>query len=319
MHNVSEVHIDALAPNLIDHAVRNAFLALAAGQLLNPPRTETLGRPGDPDYFELVMPATLATPDGVPLVDGRKVIEESGSRDESGARRLGQRTARLELRHRPSGRRLLLPAERLTDRRTGAAAVWSLRWLLGEVPRLAVVGTGRVAAEVALAADRLLHCESIRAASRSAARCGEFAARLAPQVTGDLAARPDLDWALAGANAVIAAVPSPVPLMTASRLGSLQGAVAVEGDPRAVLLDHDVVAAGPLVVDHLAQAQASGSLRGAATVGYAMLDGRAATVADAAAGRLDLREARPVVLLTGLAAVDVMVGWAVWQALGGPT
>ncbi len=316
MPNVPATVIDALSPKLLDHAVRDAFLALAAGRLLNPPRTETVGRPGEPDFFRLTMPACLLDDTGTPWLEGCKLIEEHGARDESGQRQLGARTARLELRHLPSGQTLRLPADRLTDCRTAAAAVWSLRWLVGPVARLALIGTGRVASEVVLAAARLLDCRTIRAASRSAARCDEFAARLAGPFDGELAARPDIDWALDGAHAVIAAVPSPEPVLTASRVRLLRAVVAVEGDPRAVLLSPEVVAAGPLVVDQVGQAEASGSLQACGPPGYALIEGRPATVADAAAGRLaDLADARPVVLLTGLAALDLMVGWAVWQAV----
>jgi len=319
MYNVPQDGIDAQPPKLLDHAVRKAFESLAMGLVVNPPRQETLGREGDPDYFRLAMPATLLGDRGAPLVEAIKVIEEAGATDESGQRRLGERTARLELHHVPSGQRVVLPADALTDRRTAAAAVWSLRWLVGDLQRLAIIGTGRVAAEVALAADRLLSCEVIRAASRTAERCAAFESRLASKVSGELSAQPDVDWALDGAHAVIAAVPSPVPMLTAARIAPVRAAVAVEGDPRSVLLDADVVAAGPLVVDQVAQAAESGSLQRGGAVGYAMVDGRAATVADAAAGRLaHLRDSRPVVLLTGLAALDLMVGWAIWQALGGP-
>ena len=317
MPNVPESQIGTVAPGLMDHAVRTAFESMAAGQLLNPPRIETLGRPGEPHYFRLEMPAMLLDERGHPLVESRKIIEESGAVDESGQRRLGARTARLELQHVPSGRSITLAAERITNHRTAAAAVWSLKWLLGDVERLAILGTGRIASEVATAADRLLRCGSIRAASRTPARCAAFLEGLPPALAARVTARADIDWALVGAEAVIAAVPAAEPLLTTERLAALRAAVAVEGDPRVSLLAPAVVADGPLVVDLVQQAEASGSLRGMDPIGYAMVAGRPATVADAAVGRLaGLAGSRPVVLLTGLAGLDLMVGWAIWRTLG---
>lgn len=314
MESFTDEQLGRVPREVLWRAVDHVWRELAAGRMVNPPRTETVGRPGDPDFFRLEMPAELRGADGV-IAAGRKVIEEAGAVDQTGSRRLGQRTAQLVIEDRVTGRTATFAADHLTNVRTGAAAAWAARYLAGEVARVAVVGTGRVAREMALAADALLRPRELVATSRTAANRASFAEALAPLVRASLTATADLDHALRGAQVVLAAVPAPAPLLTAERVAGAQVVVAVEGDPRVRLFDPALMAAGPVVVDEPTQARRSGSWPADDRVATALVAGRPATVADAAAGRLP-RLRRPVlVLLTGLAALDLAVGLAAWRWL----
>lgn len=296
------------APALYLRAVEQAYRALADGRLTNPPRRETL----DGDQFVLDMTARLDDSRGRLLMLARKRIEELGTVDAAGARALGRRSATLTLHHLPTGRAALLDAEPLTDLRTGAAAVWATARLCSRVDRLAIVGTGRVALAAARCADAALAPRLIRATSRTAARREAFATACA-ELTTTVELMATIDAALAGADALIVAVPSPVPILTLERLAGLRAVVAVEGDPRAVLVDRAVLDSRPVLADDWAQAARSGSFAGGLPVARP-------TLAELAAGRLEfLRDAGAVVVQTGLAGLDLTAGWAVWRQAGGPT
>ncbi len=110
-------------------------------------------------------------------------------------------------------------------------------------------------------------------------------------------------------------MPAAAPLLTADRVAGAEVVVAVEGDPRVRLFDPVLMAAGPVVVDEPTQARRSGSWPTDDRVAAALVDDRPATVADAAAGRLAGLDRPVLVLLTGLAALDLAVGLAAWRWL----
>ncbi|MCC7493220.1 MAG: hypothetical protein IT204_12760 [Fimbriimonadaceae bacterium] len=302
---------------VVDAAVDEALRLIASGALRSLPRQQTLGRGDDADYFRLEMPALLAGPADQPWLEAVKVIEEAGDRDASGARRLGSRLAWLELWHRASGAAWRLEAADLTDARTGSAAVWAVRHLLGErVRSLALLGTGRVAAAVVQSAARLLPGVAVRVASRDPARCEAFARHWGAATGLALTAVAPADW-VGEAVAAIAAVPAPTPCFDTTNTTTLAVAVAVEGDPRPHLVAPELLARGPVVVDSVEQAVASGSFRRAGAVAQALVDNRELLTADLAAGA-EPPLAQPVIVLqTGLAAVDLWVAWRLWQELGG--
>ncbi len=298
-------------------AAHEALCALHAGLLDSPPRRETVGRPGDPDFFRLEMPAVLHDDAGSVLVRAVKVIEERGARDAAGARRLGERTAELRIEHLPSARRAILDAERLTNLRTAAAAVLAVRYLVPRPRSLALIGTGRVATEIALAAAALLQPASLRVTSRQPAHRAAFESRLRPHL-GAVLTLCEPATVLDGAEVAIAAVPAAEPVFTAANLAGVPVVVGVEGDPRVRLLASEVLATRPVLVDSLAQAARTGSLAAQAWRPVALPDGQPATLADYAAGAVTWDRSPLAVVLTGLAALDLLVGWRAWQALGGP-
>ncbi len=199
METFTDEQLGRVPREVLWRAVDHAWRELAAGRMVNPPRTETVGRLGDPDFFRLEMPAELRDADGV-VAAGRKVIEEASAVDQTGRRRLGQRTAHLVIADRVTGRTASFAADHLTNIRTGAAAAWAARYLAGEVPRVALLGTGRVAREMALAADALLRPRELVATSRDAAHRAAFAEALAPHLRASLTTTADLDHALRGAQ-----------------------------------------------------------------------------------------------------------------------
>lgn len=300
-------------------AVDQAYRMLGSGRIDNPPRTEAVGFGGDPEAFRLVLTARLLDSSGRAVLTGTKEIVELGGQDHGGARALGRRIATLTLRHEPTGEQVVLDADALTDQRTGAAAAWALQYLGVRPRRLAVIGTGRVAAQAARCAAELLQPEVIVATSRTAARREAFSARLRPELGDRLRVVETVDQALAGADAVIAAVPAAEPVLTTENTAGLAGIVAVEGDPRAVLLAPRLLLGKSLVADDPVQAARSGSLLGAAAAGvtprWVELPDRVATLSDLALGRA---AGDGLVLLTGLAALDLILGAAVWRLAGGP-
>lgn len=272
-------------------AVGEVLTQLGTGAILNPPRTETLSPTG---LFRLEMPATLLDAAGRPWLTGAKILEEPAGGH--------GRTARTELHDLRTGRRACLEANPLTDLRTGAAAVWALRWLHGEVGTLGLLGTGRVARWVARAAQQLLGITRLQVYSRSADKRERFAADV-PDVPVVLC--ESAEDACAGAAAVVAVAPVTQPLLTAARIPVGVTAVAIEGDPRVVLVDPALLLHRPLVVDREPQARASGSWL---TLGA---DLAAVEIAQVACGAVRVAPGA-VVLFTGLAALDVALAARVW-------
>lgn len=269
------------------------------------------------------MPGRIDDPAGRPLLLGRKVIEEAGGRGPDGARILGRRSARLELRHVPTGLQTVLDADALTDFRTGAAAAWAAHYLAAHTAEAALLGTGRVARAAALACDHLLRPERIRAYSRTPERRAAFAEALRDRLRGRLELATSVPEAVRHSDLIIAAAPAADPLLTPELVAGADLVVAVEGDPRVALLAPELVRSGRLVPDDVAQAERSGSVAAVLArgeqPGWLRLTGRPATVADAAVGRLEAwRGAGVIVLSTGLAVVDLLVGAVVWHERGGP-
>ena len=160
------------------------------------------------------MPAELRDAVGQLLVSGTKIIEERGTRDEHGQRALGARDARFEYQDHQTGLGALLAVDRLTNLRTGAAAAWSARYVVGTAEVVAVIGAGRVAQATIEAVDRLLRPAEIRFTSRSAERREGVCQALAPRLTARLTAVGDVATATAGAPVVIAAIPAEAPGFT---------------------------------------------------------------------------------------------------------
>ena len=152
-------------------ACDQAFQLYGRGKVVNPPRSETAAK----NYFRLEMPAEW--PGRYRM---RKVIEEHSNVDQG---RLGQRRASILLEDLERGAELELDADYITDMRTGAAGALGIKYLAQTpIACVAIVGTGRIAQVLALAADQLFELEEIRATSRKAENRQAFQRRMEPQL-----------------------------------------------------------------------------------------------------------------------------------------
>jgi ornithine cyclodeaminase/alanine dehydrogenase-like protein (mu-crystallin family) len=288
-------------------ACDQAFRLCGQGALLNPPRRESL----EGGRFRLEMPA---------LWPGRyralKVIEE----DPGEGGRLGLRRALVELEDLARGGRVRLEAGYATDMRTGAAGALGVKYLArNPVDRLAVLGTGRVARCLARCADQLFGLREIRATSRQRANREAFARDLAPLLRAPLKMAASPEECLEGADAVLAAVPTPDPILFPAHLGPQTLLSVMAGDRRTRQLAPELLEELGVLVDDLEQAGNSGDFRHAATTGRLErialargAEGQVLTIGDAACGRLG--EARPrLAYFTGLAAQDLCAAVALYE------
>jgi len=313
--HISDADVAALPPGDVVRAVDEAFQTLGRGEIDNPPREETVGRPGDPDFLRIDMWATWSRPDGAGEWKCRKVIEESSARDEPGERALGARRAWIEYSDSATGRNATLDAEAITNVRTAAAALLAARYLtVGGDVGIAVIGTGRVAREIVRLAEHVLDVSWIRATSRNPERRETFARKLSAVVASPLSAAPDIASCCRGADVIIAAVPSREPVVTGGIASGASHVSLVGGDPRSVLAGREVWSNRTVVPDDFTQATRTGDLVRAHvdgwldSVSWARRSGEMATLGDAALGGLaGLRRVPTTAILTGLAALDLAV------------
>ncbi len=283
-----------------------AFRLYGLGEMQNPPRREEVRKEGGMDLFRLELPGEW--PGRYRM---RKVIEE---RSDVATGRLGERTAVIELEDLRSGRRAVLDAEHITNMRTGAAGALGARYLAREeVRRVAILGTGRISRALALCVDAAQHPPEIRATSRQAANREAFEAEVGPKVGADLRMVDSIAACVDGADAVLAAVPTPRPILGLGVIGAGVHLSVMGGDSRTVQLDLDLLCSRQVVVDHPDQVRKSGEFLAAAEqnryeeIGFVRnAEGRVQTVGDAALGNLEgLRERGTIAYFTGMAAQDL--------------
>jgi alanine dehydrogenase len=297
-------------------ACHQAFSLYGKREILNPPRSERVEKRGALDYFRLDMPAEWPG-----KYRARKVIEEYSDVAEG---RLARREAYIELEDLERDVQVRLDAGHLTDMRTGAAGALGIQYLAGEgVRRLALVGTGRIAQNLALAADSLFDLEEIRATSRTAERRQAFAREVRPLLRARLRMTETLEECLEGAQAVLTAVPTPRPILSAAHLEKVPYLAVIAGDSRTRQLAPEVLEGREVVVDLLEQAEKSGEFHHARQEGRRerILLARAAgglvlDMGDAACGRLP-RQGPGMVYLTGMGAQDLCAAAMVYEGLRG--
>jgi len=289
-----------------------AFRLYGQGALLNPPRQETIGD----GQFKLEMPAEWPG-----RYRGRKIIEERAA---THAGRLGERRAFILLEDLVQGKQLHLEADYATDMRTGAAGALGIQYLAGgPVARIAILGTGRIARSLARCADHLFPLEEIRATSRQPAGREAFAREVGPLLRAPLRLAGSIPECIAGAEAILAAVPAPQPVLSLADLSSSVLLSVMGGDSRTRQLAPEILEQVPLIVDHLDQAKNSGEFRHAQEEGrferIALArgeKGEVLTIGDAALGRLPAGPARPrLAYFTGLAVQDLCAAVALYEKL----
>ena len=295
-------------------ACHQAFERYGAGVIDNPPRTESIQKRGALDYFRLDMPAEWPG-----KFRARKIIEEFS---DVASGRLAKREAYIAFEDLQRGRTWRLEAGYITDWRTGAAGALGLQYLAGlAIERVAILGTGRIARTLALSCDALFDLAEITCTSRRAANRAAFAEAVEPDLRARLRMATSLEACIAGVDAVLTAVPTPQPILTASALAEVPYLAVIAGDSRTRQLEPEVLRERTVVVDVLAQAQKSGEFRFAAEQGQVEqialarnAEGTVLDIGDAACGRLGTI-APSAVYLTGMGAQDLCAAAMVYCRL----
>lgn len=295
-------------------ACHQAFEQYGAGLIDNPPRTESVQKRGALDYFRLDMPAEWPG-----KFRAQKIIEEFS---DVATGRLAKREAYIAFEDLQQGRAWRLEAGHITDRRTGAAGALGLHYLAGAaIERVAILGTGRIARSLALSCDALFDLAEIACTSRRPAHRAAFAEAVGPALSTRLRLAASIEACMAGADAVLTAVPTPQPILTAAALAAVPYLAVMAGDSRTRQLAPEVLCERTVVVDVLAQAQQSGEFRFAAERGQAEqialarnAEGAVLDIGDAACGRLGAA-APSAVYLTGMGAQDLCAAAMVYRRL----
>ena len=295
-------------------ACHQAFEHYGAGIIDNPPRTESVEKRGTLDYFRLDMPAEWPG-----KFRARKIIEEFS---DVASGRLAKRAAYISFEDLQQGQMWQLEAGHITDRRTGAAGALGLQYLAGEsIERVAILGTGRIARTLALSCDALFDLAEIACTSRRPENRAAFAEAVEPDLRARLRLATSLETCIAGTDAVLTAVPTPQPILTAAALAEVPYLAVIAGDSRTRQLAPEVLCERTVVVDVLAQAQKSGEFRFAAEQGRAAqialarnAEGAVLDIGDAACGRLGTI-APSAVYLTGMGAQDLCAAAMVYHRL----
>ena len=295
-------------------ACHQAFEHYGAGVIDNPPRTESIEKRGTLDYFRLDMPAEWPG-----KFRTRKIIEEFS---DVASGRLAKREAYIVLEDLQQGRSYRLEAGHITDWRTGAAGALGLQYLAGAaIERVAILGTGRIARTLALSCDALFDLAEIACTSRREANRAAFAKAVEPDLHASLRIATSLETCIAGADAVLTAVPTPQPILTAAALAEVPYLAVIAGDSRTRQLAPEVLYDRTVIVDVLAQAQKSGEFRFATEQGQVEqialarnAEGTVLDIGDAACGRLGT-SASSAVYLTGMGAQDLCAAAMVYRRL----
>ncbi|MDP6775228.1 MAG: NAD(P)-binding domain-containing protein, partial [Candidatus Latescibacteria bacterium] len=293
-----------------------AFRLYGSGEMWNPERREEMRREGGLDDFRLELPAEWPG-----RYRSRKVIEE---RSDVATGRLGHRTAVIELEDLRMGQRAVLDAGHITDMRTGAAGALGARYLARDpVSTVAILGTGRIARALALCADLVLRPKEVRATSRHPANREAFEASVGPGVSAELRMTDSVQACVTGADVVLAAVPTPEPILMAGDVSEDTHLSVIGGDTRTAQLDLDLLCSRHVVVDHPEQAKRSGDFRRAESLGrlheIRLATGdhdRVLTIGDAAMGRAGhLRGTGAIAYFTGLGVQDLAAAAAAYEGI----
>jgi ornithine cyclodeaminase/alanine dehydrogenase-like protein (mu-crystallin family) len=131
---------------------------------------------------------------------------------------------------------------------------------------------------------------------------------------------------LEGADAVLAAVPTPQPILSLADLGAHTLLAVMAGDSRTRQLEPGILAELTVLADHPEQVERSGEFVYARNKGQTArirlargAGGQVLTIGDAACQRLPAGEARPrLAYFTGLAVQDLCTAVALYERLGPP-
>ena len=291
-------------------ACHRGFTLFGTRELTNPARREWVETDKS---FHLVMEAEWTD-----RYKARKTIDEQSNVSTG---RLGERRAMITLTDLQAEQVIEMGADLVTDLRTGAAAALGLQYLRPPLlRRLAVIGTGRIALRAALACDELHQLVSIVVTSRNPENRERFAAEASSVANASIELAPDIDRCIADADAIIAAVPTPQPVLSKAHVEGRM-LVAIGGDSRTQQLAPDILSDQVILPDHLQQTLKAGEFRRAQEEGQLESvrfardeSGTVLNMGDAACERLGAVQPQ-VVYLTGIAALDLCAAVMIYEGL----
>jgi len=254
------------------------------------------------------MPARIGEWEGFKIIRERPPLQDGA---------LGPRTAVLVVRHPGTHRGWVLPADEITDARTGAAGALAAAYLtLPGVSTGTIIGTGRVATALVHALDILASrpgglqgLRDLRIYSRSPERRSAFIPSCGALQQLSLKESPSADAALQESRLVFVAAAATQPVVRMRQLTPGAHISYLAGSPTAGALDLDVITtARPLIFDQVDQARQSGEIKKVIRLGgwnqLHTCGGR--LLGDAALGRVNRQiDEISVAYLTGLALLDL--------------
>ena len=228
-----------------------AYQLFNLGIITNLPRQEKVEKWGDMDRFRIEMCSIW--PDSYKAC---KIIEE---RSDVTSGSLSSRTAVINFYDLKNNLSVKLDAGNLTDMRTGAAGALALKYVTTRpLRRVAIIGTGRVARKLAIACDLLFELECISCTSRKRKNREAFFYEIKDKIKADLNMFPTIQECLHGVDAVLMAVPTPLPIIDSSIFDCVSYVVVIGGDSRTRQVTQKLLEQYPIVVDEITQAKNSG-------------------------------------------------------------
>ena len=228
-----------------------AYQLLESEVVSNLPRKERVEECGGLDRFRLEMCSMWPG-----LYKSCKIIDE---RSDITTGRLSKRIAHIDLYDIKNDVSIKLDAGNVTDMRTGAAGALALNYVKKHSIRtIAIIGTGRIARNLAMACDILFELDHISFTSRKKENRQAFLRAMKSKVKATLKMFPTIEDCLPGVDAVLMAVPTASPIINSSIFDSIPYLVVIGGDSRTRQVSQELMEKYPIVVDDIMQAKNSG-------------------------------------------------------------
>ena len=312
MH-ITESRIRSFSMNEIIWACDRAFHLFNQGTVKNLPREERIEKLGDLDSFQLKMCSIWPG-----FYKACKMINEQ-SDVKTGS--LAKRSAFIDFQDIKNNLSVKLDAGSLTDMRTGASGALALKYVAARpLSRIAIVGTGRVARNLAIACDKIFELENIFCTSRQKHNREAFFYEIKDRVKASLKVFPSIDQCLEGVDALLMAVPTPSPIIEDSVLDRLSFLVVIGGDSRTRQVPQKILERYPIVVDEMTQARNSGEFLWARDKGCEDLlmfskcsNGDPLILNDYL--QIKSKPSKAVIYLTGLAFHDLCVAAMIYEKI----
>jgi len=208
----------------------------------------------------------------------------------------------------------------LTDLRTAAAGALAARHLSPNRPlTLAVIGAGVQGRFQAELIQRVRDFTQVRVWSRKESSRKRYVAQMSKTLGVHVYEFADVAGAVAGADLVVTATPSQVPLVLPGMLkpGATVIAVGADGPNKRELATEVITSADKLVCDVTAQCIRLGEVHHAVRTGRLPLDGVYAELGQIVAGDVPGRVGDETIVcdLTGSGAQDAAIAETAWDAL----
>ena len=317
VHRISDEEIATLmTPADFVASCHMAYQLYGQGEMVNPARSESLTQEKGMDVFHLELPG-----EWLGKYRGKKVIEE---RSDVKTGRLGDRTAVISLEDIQSGQQVNLDADYITNMRTGAAGVLGAKYVCQlPIRKVAILGTGRIAKALALCADVALNPEVICVTSRKETSRIDFAKDMTGKLACSLQMKDTIESCVMGSDAILAAVPTPKPILKDEMVSKNTHISVLGGDQRTQQVAQSLFLSRSIVPDHAKQVLKSGEFLEATASGGTICwvndgAGQIQNIGHAALGMLEnLRGQGVIVYFSGMAIQDVHAASVVWERYRG--